>query len=94
MDIVCLSGREQRVQINGKKSNWDTVDGGVPLGSLLGSLFFIIYINYLDSGISSNISQLAEREAMVLLGELNTMHEWTVKWQMDFNINKCSTSRR
>ena len=28
---------------------------------------------------------------MVLLGELNTMHEWMVKWQMDFNINKCST---
>ena len=29
---------------------------------------------------------------MVLQGELNRMHEWAVKWQMDFNINKCSTS--
>ena len=28
---------------------------------------------------------------MVLQGELNRMHEWAVKWQMDFNINKCNT---
>ena len=56
----------------------------------------------LDSGISSNITKFAddtqigrqigsEREAMVLQGEQNIMHEWVVKWQMDFNINKWST---
>ena len=28
---------------------------------------------------------------MVLQGELNRMHEWVVKWQMDFNVNKCCT---
>ena len=28
---------------------------------------------------------------MVLQGELSRMHEWAVKWHMDFNINKCST---
>ena len=27
---------------------------------------------------------------MVLQGELNSMHKWAVKWQMDSNINKCS----
>ena len=27
---------------------------------------------------------------MVLQDELNIMHEWAVKWQMDFNINKCN----
>ena len=52
--------------------------------------------------ISSNISKFAddtkigrqissEQKAMVLQGELNRMHKWAVKWQMDFNINKCST---
>ena len=61
----------------------------------------IIYITYLDSGISSNISKFADdtkvgrqinfkREAMVLQGKLNRMHEWAVKWEMDY-INKCST---
>ena len=55
----------------------------------------------MDYGISSNISKFAddtktgrqissEREALVLQGKLNRMHEWAVKWQMDFNIKKCS----
>ena len=54
------------------------------------------------SGISSNISKFlddtkigrpisSDREAMVLQSELNRMHEWAVKWQMGFDINKCST---
>ena len=65
-------------------------------------LLFIIYISYFDSGESSNISKFADdtkigrqisfdREATVLLGELTRMPEWAVKWQIDFNINKCST---
>ena len=60
-----------------------------------GPLLFICYMNYLDSGISSNTKigrQISsEQEAIVLQSELNRMHEWTVKWQMGFNINKCST---
>ena len=61
-----------------------------------------MYIHYLDSWINSNISKFADdtkirkqitsdREAIVLQDELNIMHEWAVKWLMDFNINKCST---
>ena len=71
-------------------------------GSVLHPLLFITYINYLDSGISSNISKFADdtkigrqisldREAVVLQDKLNRMHEWTVKWQTDFDINRCST---
>ena len=40
-----LNGRKQRVQINGKESNWATVNSGVPQVSVLGPLFFIIYKN-------------------------------------------------
>ena len=105
--VRCINGLkrgwEQRVQINGKKiSNYDTVNSGVPQGSVLGPLLFIIYINDLDSGNSSNISKFADdtkiethiswdRETRILLGELNRMHAWAVKWQMDFDTNKCST---
>ena len=81
------------------------MNNGVPKGSVLRPLLFIIYINYLYSGISSNNSKFADdtkigrqisldREAMVLQDEPNRMHEWAVKWQIDFNINKCSTPRR
>ena len=84
------SGRKQRVQINGRKSNCGTINTGVTQGSVLGPLLFKSYINYLNSGISRNISKFSDdtkierqismdQEVMVLQGELNIMHELAVK---------------
>ena len=81
---------------------WDHIINRVLQGSVLGPLLFIIYNNYFYSGISSNISKFAddtkigrqissEQEDIVLQGELNKMHERAIKWQMDYNINKCNT---
>ena len=96
-----LSNREQRVVVNGEKSDWGRVVSGVPQGSVLGPLLFIIYINDLDTGVSSNLGKFADdtkigrqicsqRDNDIVQRELDILQEWANKWQMEFNTNKCS----
>ena len=55
-----LENRKQRLIINGQASSWATVPAGVPQGSLLGPLLFIVYINYIVEGVNSNIKLFAD----------------------------------
>ena len=55
-----LSDRSQRVVINGQASGWEKVTRGVPQGSVLGPSLFIIYINYIDDGITSSLLKCAD----------------------------------
>ncbi len=55
-----LTGRKQRVVINGKASKWVNVASGVPQGSVLGTLLFIIYINNLDCDIVTKLNKFAD----------------------------------
>ena len=90
----------QQVSINGNVSEWGEVTSGVPQGSILGPILFIIYVNELPSLVSSKIKMFADdtklfaqvknkNDAQVLQNDLNILGEWSSKWLLKFNVSKC-----
>src|SRR6218665_3236690 len=99
--IKWLKNRRQRVRIRGKDSERINVTSGVPPGSVLGPLLFVIYINDIDEGIVSKISKFVddtklcarvnnEEDANALRGDLDKLHKWSKDWNMPFNMDKCA----
>ena len=95
-----LTNRKQRVVINGEASDWLHVTSGVPQGSVLGPLLFLIYINDIDFGVSSKISKFADDTKLggkaLTIGDcesiqkdLDNLNNWSEKWLLKFNKDKC-----
>ena len=55
-----LTDRRQRVIVEGEISNWKPVFSGVPQGSVLGPILFLIFINDLDDDLSSKVLKFAD----------------------------------
>ena len=92
--------RAQQVVLEGVSSSSVTVTSGVPQGTVLGPLLFILYLNDLPEGISSQVRLLADdcilyreintlNDCQDLQKDINTLCNWESKWQMKFNIDKC-----
>ena len=87
---------ENCVQLNGNKSSWEIVKSGVPQGSELGLLLFLIYISDLDHGFKCKVSKFADDTKVTttvrksegcikIQNDLDKLLRSTDKWQINFN---------
>lgn len=95
-----LADRSMRVGINGEFSSWETVSSGVPQGSVLGPLLFLIYVNDLPDWMETEMVMFADdtkvwnrisgpRDCVRLQQDLDRLQKWSDKWLLRFNLDKC-----
>ena len=95
-----LIDRQHFVQINNTKSNHLTVVSGVPQGSVLGPLLFLIYINDLPDVIQYSEVHLFADDTKLILDvldfcprmlqeDLQAMYDWCQEWKLQLNPDKC-----
>ena len=91
-----LTDRKQRVVVNGSPSTWSSVKSGIPQGSILGPLLFILFINDLPDGMLNDCKMFADdtklygKPGVSLQDDLDKAVEWAKTWQMKFNAGKCT----
>ena len=95
-----LTDRKQRVVLNGKTSEWKDVLAGVPQGSVLGPLFFLVYINDLCDNLNCEVKLFADDTSLFpvieneIIGaeelnrDLEKIRIWAWQWKMQFNAEK------
>ena len=95
-----LVGRKQRVKVNGVLSAWAAVISGIPQGSVLGPILFVLFINDLPDIINSTVHIFAddtkvyrrfssENDRAKLQDDINSLVKWSDTWQLKLNADKC-----
>ena len=101
-----LQGRQMRTVIRGTASQNREVTSGVPQGSVLAPIMFLVYVNDLGNDLSENsyINMFADDAKIQrrikdsssceeLQKDINKIKTWSIKWKMDFNVEKCHVLR-
>ena len=94
--------RSQRVIVEGASGDEVSVQSGVPRGTVLGPLMFLIYINDIGENITSTLRLFADdsllycaveiqQDCQSLQDDLDKLSQWSCQWQMKFNISKCKS---
>ena len=92
-----LKDRKQKIILNGQVSSWTGFNEGVPQGSIMDPLLFLIYINNLADGLSPNAKLFVDDTSLFsvvhdvgtsaneLNNDLNQTNKWAFQWKMSFN---------
>ena len=86
-----LKSRKQRVILNGLHSAWSDVLAGIPQGSIIGPLLFLIYIDDLPDGVKCNPKSFFatvhnfNEATNDLDNDLIKITKWPLQWKMNFN---------
>ena len=97
-----LTGRRQQVRVENDFSSWKSVISGIPQGSVLGPILFVIFINDMPDVVSSTCQLFADdaklfrgirsnEDIEILQADIDNLIEWSTRWQLPFNINKCKS---
>ncbi len=98
---VYLQNRTQYVTIKNKTSTYHPVKSGIPQGTVLGPLLFVMYINDLPESVDSNIYMFADdtklfklitshEDHQELQSDLDNLMTWSTNWKLPFiNTTKC-----
>lgn len=102
LNWICdfLSNRKQRVVVNGAQSSVADVTSGIPQGSVVGPLLFVVYINDLPQNIKNDVRMFAddtklyarsdiESGPQTLQEDLQKLEQWSEKWLLKFHPEKC-----
>lgn len=93
--------RQQKVVIDGFTSNTETINAGVPQGSVLGPFLFLLYINDICNDLVNHIRLFADDTSLYaiidnditnvtnsLTNDLEYIVQWSKKWLVEFNADK------
>ena len=98
-----LSDRQQRVVLQGESSCWADINAGVPQGSVLGPLLFLVYINDMEEGLTSKLTLFADDNLLlsitnchiinsqILNRDLEKLEAWAQQWIVSFSALKTNS---
>ena len=98
-----LSDRQQRVVLQGESSCWADNNAGVPQGSVLGPLLFLVYINDMEEGLTSKLTLFADdnlllsisnchiTNSQILNSDLEKLEAWAQQWIVSFSALKTNS---